>query len=157
MTVDVGAVEAADVNDPELVVFASEFGVAAADGDVVEVDVAVGMPAGRCDGLIQQKPRSGVGAALDDKHSRAAGQLFDSPRSRLGGGGRSVALAEEVGTENEGGVPGVLLGRLVVVFVAHVLPLLAVDVSGWWSSVAERSRSADQVLLIDTSPTASTP
>ena len=49
------------------------------DGDVVEEDVAVGMPAGGCDGLIQQEPRSGVGAALDDKHGRAARQPFGFP------------------------------------------------------------------------------
>jgi hypothetical protein len=37
-------------------------------------DVAVGVPAGGCDGLIQQEPRSGIGAALHDKHRRAARQ-----------------------------------------------------------------------------------
>ncbi len=65
--VDVGAVEAADVNDLEFAVLPSELGVPAADGVVVEVDVAVAMPPGGCDGLIQQEPRSGCGAALDDK------------------------------------------------------------------------------------------
>jgi hypothetical protein len=44
-TVDIGAVEAADVRDLEFTAFPSELGVPAADGDVVEVDVAVGMPA----------------------------------------------------------------------------------------------------------------
>jgi hypothetical protein len=61
-----GAVEAADVDDPEFVVGESELGVPTADGDVVEEDVAAGVTARECDWLIQQEPRSGVGAVLDD-------------------------------------------------------------------------------------------
>jgi hypothetical protein len=95
----------------------SELGVSAADGDVVEEDVAVGMPAGGCDGLIQQEPRSGVGSALYDKQGRAAGQPFDSPQFHIGGG-RRVELGEEVGAETGGDVPGIFVERLVVVVVA---------------------------------------
>src|SRR5450631_3201890 len=108
-TVDIGAVEAADVNDLEFAVVPSELGVPAADGDLVEEDVAAGMPASGCDGLIQQEPRSGVGATLHDKQGRAARQPFDFPHPRLGGAsGRSIELAGEVGAETGGGVPGVL-------------------------------------------------
>jgi hypothetical protein len=67
LTVDIGAVETAGVDDPDFAVCPSDLGVPAADGDVVKVDVAVGMPASGCDGLIQREPRSGVGSALYDK------------------------------------------------------------------------------------------
>ena len=56
LTVDVGAGEAADVDDLELVVLASELGVPAADGDVIAEDVAVGVSAGGGDRLIQREP-----------------------------------------------------------------------------------------------------
>ena len=69
--------------------------------NVVEEDVAVGMPPGGCDWLIQAEPRSSVGAAPHDKHCRAARRPF-VPELRLGGAiGRSVELAEEVGAEAE--------------------------------------------------------
>src|SRR5690242_16900686 len=51
LTVEVGAIEAVGVYDPELATVAVEFGVQAADGDVVEIDVAAGMAAGGGDGL----------------------------------------------------------------------------------------------------------
>ena len=44
-TVDIGAVEAVDVDDLEFAVLPPKLGVVLADGDVVEDDVAVGMPA----------------------------------------------------------------------------------------------------------------
>jgi hypothetical protein len=62
-----------------LLIWAPKLGVVLADGDVVEDDVAVGMPAGGCDGPIQQEPGPGVGAALHDKQGRASRQPFDSP------------------------------------------------------------------------------
>ena len=74
LTFDIGAVETADVEDLEFAVFISELGVPTADGDVVEEDVVARMPPSGCDGLIQQEPRSGVGAALHDKQRRAARQ-----------------------------------------------------------------------------------
>jgi hypothetical protein len=46
LTVDVGAVEAADVDDLKFAVLSPEFGVPAADGDVIAEDVAVGVSAG---------------------------------------------------------------------------------------------------------------
>jgi len=46
LTVDIGAVEAADVDDLEFVVLAPELGVPAADGDVIAEDIAVGVSAG---------------------------------------------------------------------------------------------------------------
>ena len=59
------------------------------------------MPTGGCDRLIQPEPRSGVGAALHDKHCRAGRRPF-FPHARFGGGiGRGVDVAEEVGAEAE--------------------------------------------------------
>ena len=57
-TIDIGAVEAADVDNLEFAVFPSELGVPTANGDVVEENVAAGMSASGCDGLIEQEPRS---------------------------------------------------------------------------------------------------
>src|SRR5271170_1594199 len=68
LPVDIGAVEAADIDDAELALLPLELGVAAADGNVVEEDAAVGMAAARgCDGLVQQKSGTRVGAACDDE------------------------------------------------------------------------------------------
>jgi len=53
LAVDVGAVQAADVDNVELVGLQSEFSVPTADGDVVEEDVAVGMAAGRRGRLVE--------------------------------------------------------------------------------------------------------
>jgi hypothetical protein len=93
-TVEIGAVEAADVDYREFAILQPELGVASPDGDVVEEDVAAGMTAGGGDRLIQSETRSGVGAALDDNHGRAAWQPVDSPHPRLGSGsGRRVQLA----------------------------------------------------------------
>jgi hypothetical protein len=78
-TIDIGAVDAVDVDDLEVSVLTPKLGVVLADGDVVEDDVAVGLPAGGCDGPIQQEPGPGVGAALHDKQGRASRQPFDSP------------------------------------------------------------------------------
>ena len=61
--IDVSAVEAVQVDEPELSVLQPKLDVVAADGGVVEEDVAVRMPARRCDGLIEQELGTGVGAA----------------------------------------------------------------------------------------------
>jgi hypothetical protein len=61
--IDVSAVEAVQVDEPELSVLQPKLDVVAADGGVVEEDVAVRMPARRCDGLIEQVLGTGVGAA----------------------------------------------------------------------------------------------
>src|SRR6478672_9723320 len=64
--VDVSAVEAVEVDEQELSVVQPKFDVAAADGGVVEEDVAVRMPACGCDGLIEQELGAGVGAAYHE-------------------------------------------------------------------------------------------
>ena len=69
LTVDVGAVEAASVDYAKFAVITAEFGVAAADGDVVEVDDAAGMAARRSQGPVQHESGTSVGDALDDQHS----------------------------------------------------------------------------------------
>src|SRR4029078_9803016 len=65
LTVDVGAAEAADVDDLELVVLASELGVPAADGDVIAEDVAVGVAAGGGGRVIQADPAPPAPAACE--------------------------------------------------------------------------------------------
>ena len=61
--IDVSVVEAVEVDEQELSVLQPKLDVVAADGGVVEEDVAVRMPARRCDGLIEQELGTGVGAA----------------------------------------------------------------------------------------------
>jgi hypothetical protein len=61
--IDVGVVEAVEVDEQALSVLQPKLDVVAADGDVVEEDVAVRMAARRCDGLIEQELGTGVGAA----------------------------------------------------------------------------------------------
>lgn len=59
--VDVGAVEAAGVDDPVLTVEPAELGVATADGDVVEKHRGVGVAPGGRGGFDQQEPGLGEG------------------------------------------------------------------------------------------------
>ena len=61
--IDVSAVEAVQVDEPELSVLQPKLDVVAADGGVVEDDVTVRMSARRRDGLIEQELGTGVGAA----------------------------------------------------------------------------------------------
>jgi len=61
--IDVGVVEAVEVDEQDLSVLQPKLDVVTADGGVVEEDVAVRMPARRCDGLIEQDLGTGVGAA----------------------------------------------------------------------------------------------
>ena len=84
LAVDVGAVEAADVVHGEPAALAVELDVPAADRDVVEEDVAVGVPAGGGDVLVEQEPAAGVGAALDHQQGRARGQRLDGAGVRVG-------------------------------------------------------------------------
>src|SRR5687767_829117 len=72
--VDIGAVQAAHIVDGEPTALAAELGVPAADRDVVEKDVAVGMPPGRGDVLVEQEAAAGVGAALDYQQRRTSGE-----------------------------------------------------------------------------------
>ncbi len=59
-TVHVGAVEASDVDHLEVALVLTELGVPAADGHVVEEDVAVGMPSRRRRRLVEQKARTRI-------------------------------------------------------------------------------------------------
>jgi len=61
--IDVSAVEAVEVDEQDLPVLHPKLDVVTADGGVVEEDVAVRMPARRCDGSIEQELGTGVGAA----------------------------------------------------------------------------------------------
>jgi hypothetical protein len=96
-------VEAADVDDVEFAPFPPEFGVAAADGNVVEEDVAAGMAACGCDRLIQGESGTGVGAALNNEHRRVVGK---------------------VGADTRDGVRDDFLRHVVVVRVGHLLFLV---------------------------------
>jgi uncharacterized membrane protein len=71
LTVDIGAGEAADVDNPEFGVDAPELGVLVADGDVVGEDIAIRVTSGRRDGVVEQEPRPGVGPALHHQQRRA--------------------------------------------------------------------------------------
>ena len=116
--------------------------VPSADADVVEEDVAVGMPHSGCNRLVQPEPRSGVGAALHDEHCRATRRPF-LPHARLDDGiGRSVGVAEEVGAESRGDVRGGFVGRLLVVRVAHLLVLTALGVGSSATSLFGRYLAA---------------
>ena len=64
--IDVGVVEAVEIDEQELSVLQPKLDVVAADGGVVEEDVAVRMPARRCDGLIEQQLGTGVGSAYHE-------------------------------------------------------------------------------------------
>ena len=59
-----------------------KFGVAAADGHVVEQDVAARIAACGCDRLMQRESETGVGAALYDEHG--GGGPFDFRHCALG-------------------------------------------------------------------------
>src|SRR5919206_77732 len=84
LAVDVGAVEAADVVHREAAALAVELHVPTADGDVVEEDVAVGVPAGGGDVLVEQEAAAGVRAPLDDQQRRAGRQGLDRSGVSIG-------------------------------------------------------------------------
>ena len=73
-TVDVRAVEAADVDNLEFAAYPPELGVPAADGDVIEEDIAIRVTTGRRGVLVEQEPRAGVRAALHYQQRRALRQ-----------------------------------------------------------------------------------
>jgi hypothetical protein len=64
--IDVSVVETVEVDEQKFSVLQPKLNVVAADGGVVEEDVAVRMPARRCDGLIEQDLGTGVGSANHD-------------------------------------------------------------------------------------------
>ena len=71
--IDVSAVEAVQVDEPELSVLQPKLDVVAADGGVVEEDVAVWMPARRCDGLIEQELGTGLGPRITSSRAERLG------------------------------------------------------------------------------------
>jgi len=62
-TVDVRAVEAADVDNLEFAAYPPELGMSAADSDVIEEDITIRVTTGRRGGPVEQEPRAGVRAA----------------------------------------------------------------------------------------------
>jgi hypothetical protein len=86
LPVDVRAVEAAHIDDPEFTSFAADFGMATADGYVVEDDVAVEMAPCCCDRLIQPKSVTGVGSAPNNEHGGAGRHPLKSGHAVLGVG-----------------------------------------------------------------------
>jgi hypothetical protein len=72
-TIDVSVVEAVEVDEQELSVLQSKLDVMAADGGVVEEDVAVRMPARRGDGLIEQELGTGVGPRITSSRAERLG------------------------------------------------------------------------------------
>ena len=113
-TVDVRAVEAADVDNLEFAAYAPELGVPAADSDVIEEDIAIRVTTGRRGGPVEQEPRAGVRAALDHQQPRALRQRLRTEQLALGaGGGRRVLRVAEVGTKRRGPLPGDVVSPLV--------------------------------------------
>ena len=74
--VDIGAVEAAHVDHLELVVSQPELGMPTAHGDVVEEDVAVGVPSRRRGRLVEQESRPALGPRLTTS-SAVPGEALD--------------------------------------------------------------------------------
>src|SRR5690606_3144060 len=77
--VDVGAVQAAHVPDGKGAAVAVKLGVAAGDGDVVEEDVAIRMPAAGGQVVVQQEPRPGVWPAPNDQQGHPRGNRPGHP------------------------------------------------------------------------------
>src|SRR3954470_10048599 len=75
--VDVGAVQAADVVDPEAVRPTAELGMTSRHRHVVEEDLAVGVPPGAHDVGVEQEPAARAGAALDHEERAARRQGVD--------------------------------------------------------------------------------
>src|SRR4029077_17339743 len=121
-TVDVRAVEAADVDNLEFAAYAPELGMPAADSDVIEEDIAIRVTPGGRGGPVEQDPRAGVRAALDHQQPRALRQRLRTEQLALGaGGGRRVLRVGEVGTKRRGPLPGDVFSPLVIVVIGHPL------------------------------------
>ena len=126
LPVDVRAVEAAHIDDPEFTSFAADFGMATADGYVVEDDVTVEMAPCCCDRLIQPKSVTGVGSAPNNEHGGAGRHPLKSGHAVFGAGWcRTVA---EFGDHGRDSVRDEVMRRLVVASVVHLLFLI--DCSG---------------------------
>src|SRR4051794_33638538 len=100
LAVDVGAVEAADVDDHELATLTPELRVAARDRHVVEEDVRVGVPARARGVAVQQEARARVGTPLDHQQRRARGERVDTGDRGLGRRLSGLRLLQEVRAEN---------------------------------------------------------
>ena len=103
LAVEVGTVEAGDIDEVEFVLVAMDFGVQAADGEVVEVRC-------RCAGgdrggnrLVQREPQSDVGVAFDDERGASGRQPVYV--ARLGRGG-CAGFADSVRIPVVGPRPG---------------------------------------------------
>src|ERR1700754_1063438 len=121
-TVDVRAVEAADVDNLEFAAYAPELGMSAADSDVIEEDIAIRVTTGRRGGPVEQEPRAGVRATLDHQQPRALRQRLRTEQLALGaGGGRRLLRVGEVGTKRGGPLPGDVFSPLVIVVIGHPL------------------------------------
>jgi hypothetical protein len=81
--VDVSAVEAVEVDDQELSVLPAKLGVAAANSGVVEENVAVWMPARRCDRSIGQDREPASGPGITSSRAERLGGPFAAGLSRL--------------------------------------------------------------------------
>ena len=80
LTVDVGAVEAADVDNVESAVVEPKLGVPAADSDVVEEDVASGMGAAEVTGSSRRNRDPAFGPRLTTSNADPVG-ISSSPDS----------------------------------------------------------------------------
>src|SRR4051794_24657295 len=113
LAVDVGAVEAPDVVHREAAALAVELHVTAADGHVVEEDVAVGVPTGRRDVLVEQEAAARVGTALDDEQGRTGRQRLHRARVRIRRGLGDLGLLARVLTADLGDDAGRLAHPLL--------------------------------------------
>jgi hypothetical protein len=96
--------------------------VLAADGDVVEEDIAIRLTSGRRDGPLEREPRPGVGAPLHHQQRRALRRALRTEKlARGAGGGRRVLLVAEVGTKRRGPLAGDVHVPLVTVVTGHQL------------------------------------
>src|SRR5918994_1898963 len=114
LTVDVGAVEAADVVDRETAALSVELHVPPADGDVVQEDIAVGVSPRRRDVLVEQEAAAGVGSTLDHQQGGAGRERLDGAGVRVDRLGDLGCLAgvfpADLGND-AGGLPDPLLGE----------------------------------------------
>src|SRR5439155_2016939 len=85
LPVHVRPVQAPDVVDEELAVLAPELRVAPGDGDVVQEDVALRMPAGRGHVLVDQELRPRVRTSLHDEQGLAGLEVALRQRRDLAG------------------------------------------------------------------------
>src|SRR5699024_6728919 len=118
LAVDVGAVEAAHVDDLVAAVDLAELRMPAADGHVVEEDVAGRVPSGGGGLLIEQEARTGVRSTPHHQQCRTGGQSLDPAERGVDLLSRRIDLVEEVRAENRRRLDRGLDSR-VLVLLAH--------------------------------------